>query len=133
MDVGDPSNFVRLLNLFNSNLPSIQHMITGYSISDETTKKTIQKVFANQQYLLDPHGAVGYNALLHYLEKDATSAGIFLETAHPVKFYEVVETVIDGNVPVPKAVQHLFKKTKKSIKMQASPEELKSFLMDRKQ
>ncbi len=131
MDVGDPSNFVRLLRLFDNNLLSIQNILTGFSISDETTKRTIQEVYKEENYLLDPHGAVSYKALQQYLQEHAGSEGIFLETAHPVKFYDVVETVIAGDVPIPKAVQALFSKTKNSITMQASSEDLKAFLMER--
>jgi len=132
MDVGDPSNFVRLLHLFNNDHHSIQKILSAYRVSDETTKKTIQDVYAKNRYLLDPHGAVGYNALQQYLQGKPAGAGIFLETAHPVKFYDVVEPVIDNAVPIPKAVQELFCKKKKSIKMNASATELKAFLLERK-
>lgn len=131
MDVGDPSNFVRLLHLFGNDTISIQNRVTGYSISDETTKQTVREIYKTENYLLDPHGAVAYNALQQYLHRHPKQQGIFLETAHPVKFYDVVETVIDGEVPIPKAIQNLFGKTKNSIKMQASSGELKTFLMDR--
>lgn len=130
MDVGDPSNFVRLLHLFDNNHESVREHVTAYSVSDAATKQTIRDVYAQQKYLLDPHGAVGYAALQQYMQTHP-GEGIFLETAHPVKFYDVVELVIDGDVPIPKAVQTLFSKTKKSIKMKASSAALKTFLMDR--
>jgi threonine synthase len=131
MDVGDPSNFVRLLRLFDNDLLSIQNILTAHSISDAVTKQTIQDVFKTHNYLLDPHGAVGYKALQHYLDERSESQGIFLETAHPVKFYDVVEPVINSEVPIPDAVQGLFSKKKQSLKMEASSEELKAFLMER--
>ncbi len=131
MDVGDPSNFVRLLHLFNNDFPSVKKVLSACSVSDETTKDTIRRVHETCNYLLDPHGAVGYNALQQYLQTHPETAGIFLETAHPVKFYDVVEPVINSDVPVPKAVQHLFKKKKQSIKLNASAQELKAFLMSR--
>lgn len=131
MDVGDPSNFVRLLRLFDDNLKSIQNILTAYSISDETTKQTIQAIYKTHGYLLDPHGAVGYKALQHYLDEHPEQEGIFLETAHPVKFYDVVEPVIDAEVPIPDSVQGLFRKKKQSLKMDASSDALKSFLLDR--
>jgi threonine synthase len=131
MDVGDPSNFIRLLHLFESNHTSIKNILTAYSVSDETTKQTIRTVYAKENYLLDPHGAVGYDALQHYLQEHAGAAGIFLETAHPVKFYDVVEPVINTEVPIPGAVQQLFSKHKESIRMQADANELKSFLLDK--
>jgi threonine synthase len=130
MDVGDPSNFVRLLRLFNDDLHTIKDMVSGYSVSDETTKQTIRDVYGTNNYLLDPHGAVGYNALQQYLQLHPTQEGLFLETAHPVKFYDVVEVVINGDVPIPKSVEGLFSKKKKSIRMSASSDALKTFLMD---
>jgi threonine synthase len=131
MDVGDPSNFVRLLRLFQEDLFSIQQILSGYSVSDQTTKQTIRQVYEKHQYLLDPHGAVGYNALQQYLQHHPEQAGFFLETAHPVKFYDVVEVVIDGDVPIPKSVESLFSQQKKSIRMNASSDALRTFLMDR--
>jgi threonine synthase len=129
MDVGDPSNFVRLLHLFNNDFHAVQNSLTAYSISDETTKETIRDIYTTKNYLLDPHGAVGYKALQQYLQAHPGQQGIFLETAHPVKFYDVVEPVINGHVPIPKAVQNLFSKKKRSIQMKASAAELKAFLM----
>jgi threonine synthase len=106
-------------------------MVSGYSVSDETTKQTIRDVYENENYLLDPHGAVGYNALQQYLQHHPGKEGFFLETAHPVKFYDVVEVVIKGDVPIPKSVEGLFSKKKKSICMRASSDALKTFLMNR--
>jgi threonine synthase len=131
MDVGDPSNFIRLLHLFESNHSSIKNILSAYSVPDETTKETIREVYANENYLLDPHGAVGYYALQQYLQEHTGAAGIFLETAHPVKFYDVVEPVIDTAIPIPDSVQRLFNKTKKSIPMQASAKVLKTFLLNK--
>jgi threonine synthase len=130
MDVGDPSNFVRMMRLFNDDLHTIKDMVSGYSISDETTKQTIRDVYETYNYLLDPHGAVGYNALQQYLQHHPGQEGFFLETAHPVKFYDVVEVVINGDVPIPKSVEGLFSKKKKSIRMKASSDALKTFLID---
>jgi threonine synthase len=131
MDVGDPSNFVRLLHLFDSKHESVLEKLSAYSVSDEITKRTIRSVYSQDNYLLDPHGAVGFYALEQYLQTQPHAAGIFLETAHPVKFYDVVEPVIDGHVPIPEAVQALFSKSKKSIRISASALELKTFLLDR--
>lgn len=131
MDVGDPSNFIRLLHLFDSNRDFIKNILSAYSVSDETTKETLREIYEQERYVLDPHGAVGYYALQQYLQQHAEQQGIFLETAHPVKFYDVVEPVIDGNVPIPIAVQALFAKKKHSIKIAVSVEALKDFLMKR--
>jgi threonine synthase len=106
-------------------------MVSGYSISDETTKQTIRDVYENKKYLLDPHGAVGYNALQQYLQHHPEQEGFFLETAHPVKFYDVVEVVIKGDVPIPKSVEGLFSKKKQCVRMKASSDALKTFLIDR--
>ncbi|HUP11691.1 MAG TPA: hypothetical protein VM187_05755, partial [Niastella sp.] len=94
--------------------------------------QTIREVYERDHYLLDPHGAVGYKALETYLQAHPGSEGIFLETAHPVKFYDVVEPVIEGDVPIPDTVQHLFRKQKQSITMKATSAELKQFLLDRR-
>ena len=131
MDVGDPSNFVRLLHLFEKDQVSIKKILTGYSISDPTTKETIKQVYNEHSYLLDPHGAVGYKALTLYLNDHPEAEGIFLETAHPVKFYDVVEPVINSEVPIPNAVEAIFRKKKHSIKMQPSAAALKEYLLER--
>lgn len=130
MDVGDPSNFVRLLHLFDNDQHSIKNILSAYSVSDEVTKQTIQEVYKLNGYLLDPHGAVGYKALQQYLQEHTDAEGLFLETAHPVKFYDVVEPIINSEVPIPDSVQGLFRKQKKSTKMQASAAALKAFLID---
>lgn len=94
MDVGDPSNFVRILHLFDNDINKLKSVFSAVSISDEQTKSTLQKVYAEHQYIMDPHGAVGYCALENYLHSHPLDAGIFAETAHPVKFFDVVEPVI---------------------------------------
>ena len=131
MDVGDPSNFVRILELFNNQFSELKSKLTSVSISDEETRKTIKDLFEKENYLADPHGAVAYNALNDYLSKNTTEKGIFLETAHPVKFYDVVEPVINQKVPIPQSLQPLLEKEKKSILMNADFESLKDFLMKR--
>ena len=130
MDVGDQINFVRILELFKHDPALLKNLISSYSISDEETKSTIKKVLAKEDYLLDPHGAVAYIALKKYLEKDNSSKGIFLETAHPVKFYDVVEPVIQQSVPIPESVQLQINKEKKSTKISADSKLVKDFLME---
>ncbi len=112
MDVGHPSNFVRILELFHQQLGDLKKVLTSYSISDEQTKATIREVYHDHHYLTDPHGAVGYFALQQWLAAHPGQKGIFLETAHPVKFYDVVELVIHEKVPVPEAVLQIMDKTK---------------------
>ncbi len=101
MDVGDPSNFVRILQLFDKEFQSLKNVMSSYSFSNEETKAILKQVYEKTNYLLDPHGAVGYAALKKYLEQYPGNRGIFLETAHPVKFYDVVEAIIEQSIPIP--------------------------------
>ncbi|HUS01405.1 MAG TPA: threonine synthase, partial [Chitinophagaceae bacterium] len=110
MDVGDPSNFVRILEIFDQEFNPLKSVISSYSISDEETKETLKEVYLKSNYLLDPHGAVGYLALKRYLQQHPDHKGIFLETAHPVKFYDVVEPITGQPVPMPAAINKLLKK-----------------------
>jgi threonine synthase len=129
MDVGDPSNFVRILELFNKEFRSLKKVMSSYSFSDEKTKEILGQVFREKKYLLDPHGAVGYGALKKYLQQHPGQKGIFLETAHPVKFYDVVEPVVNEKVPMPQSVLDLLKLKKISIKMRSDYRELKEYLL----
>ena len=129
MDVGNPSNFVRILEIFGKELPQLKQILTAYSISDEETVATIRDLNTNHHYLPDPHGAVGYLALEKYLAAHPGGKGIFLETAHPVKFYDTVEPVIGEKIPLPIAVAPLLNKQKQSKKIAAHYEELKNFLL----
>ena len=129
MDVGDPSNFIRILQLFEHDFYSVKNILSSYSISDKETKETIEHVYSDYQYLLDPHGAVGYLALARYLEDHINQKGFFLETAHPVKFYDVVEPIIQQNVTLPVNVQPLLNKKKQSIQIQADNTQLKEYLL----
>ncbi|MEO7265032.1 MAG: threonine synthase [Ferruginibacter sp.] len=128
MDVGDPSNFVRILEMYKNDEEGLKKIMSSVSISDEVTKDTLKEVLEKENYLLDPHGAVAFTALQQYLSLHKTDKGIFLETAHPVKFYDVVEPVIQRPVPIPESVQEQLKKEKKSIKMAAQNSALKEFL-----
>jgi threonine synthase len=129
MDVGNPSNFVRILEIFGKQLPQLKQILTAYSISDEETVATIKDLNTNHHYLPDPHGAVGYLALEKYLASHPGGKGIFLETAHPVKFYDTVEPVIGEKIPLPHTVAPLLNKQKQSKKITAHYEELKDFLL----
>lgn len=131
MDVGNPSNFVRILEMFNQKRQSLTKVLSSYSISDETTAETIKAVYQQHQYMLDPHGAVGYYALGQYLHQHPTDKGIFLETAHPVKFPEVVEQSTGTQIPFPQSVQYLSSRKKLSILMEPGFDALKEWLMNR--
>ena len=128
MDVGDPSNFVRILQLFNNEFVRLKEVVSSYSISDAETKDTLREVFQNTGYILDPHGAVAYAALKKHMNDDP-SGGIILETAHPVKFFDVVETVIDKKIPVPASVSAILEKKKEAVKIGDEYRELVSCLL----
>jgi threonine synthase len=127
MDVGDPSNFIRIMELFTQSLEGIQQVVSGDTISDATTAKTIQKVYAQTGYILDPHGAVAYKALQNYLKTHPQEAGFILETAHPVKFPEIVEASIGHALTIPEQVQPLFSKEKISVHLPASFDAVKEW------
>ena len=129
MDVGSPSNFVRILELFDQQFISLKNNMSSYSFSDDETKATLKEVYLDKNYLLDPHGAIGYGGLKRYLDGHKNLAGFFLETAHPVKFYDVVEPIISQEVPMPASVNDLLKMKKESLKMAGNYEELKGYLM----
>lgn len=129
MDVGNPSNFVRILEIFHHQFPELKNKLSSYSISDADTVATIREVYEQHNYLLDPHGAVGYLALKRYLESDPSSKGIFLETAHPVKFPDAVEKAASKKIEVPSSISAIMNKTKKSIEMKADYDELRTHLL----
>jgi len=129
MDVGDPSNFVRILELFHHQLGDLKRIFSSYSINDERTKAAIKEVYTNYQYLPDPHGAVGYIALRNYLAANPGTKGMFLETAHPVKFYDVVEPIIHEKVPVPASVAAILDNKKQATRMGTGYTDFKEYLM----
>jgi len=131
MDVGDPSNFIRILELLNHEFSGLKNLMSSYSVSDNQTRETIKNIFDKEHYLPDPHGAVAYFALNEYLKQHPDQAGMFLETAHPVKFYDVVEPVIGEVIPIPEPLKPLMEKDKRSILMEADFQQLSEFLMNR--
>ena len=140
MDVGNPSNFIRILELFHQNTGDLKLQLSSTSIDDITTEETIKDVFEKYNYVLDPHGAVAYYALEEYMEWNNNEfensalpkpAGIFLETAHPVKFPEIVEAVTKQKIEVPESVEYLFDREKQSINMQPSFAEFKEWMMSK--
>ena len=131
MDVGSPSNFVRVLELFQNSYQTISEKITGYTVSDEITKQTIAEVYQNDHYLLDPHGAVAYYALAEYQKSNPEKKGMILETAHPVKFPDTVEDVIKKTIEIPDSVKPLFNLEKKSIVIDPNFSALKNWLLSK--
>ncbi|MEO6719312.1 MAG: threonine synthase [Ferruginibacter sp.] len=128
MDVGNPSNFIRILEIFHHQFKNLQNTFSSVSISDEETRATMKQVYGDFKYLLDPHGAVGYLALERYLQQHPEEKGIVLETAHPVKFYDVVEPVIGEPVAIPGSIKKQLLLEKKSIKIPADAGYLNEFL-----
>jgi len=106
--------------------------MVGYYFNDEETKLSIQKVYSEFNYLMDPHGAVGYAGLNNYLKKDKSVTGIFLGTAHPAKFYHVVNNLMENQIKLPKKLKSFLNKTKKTTSLGNSFDELKSLLMEAK-
>ena len=130
MDVGNPSNFVRLLELYRSNYEQIKQSMVGYSISDEVTRDTIRSVSDRYGYWLDPHGAVAYKALEQYLGEHPAESGIILETAHPVKFDSGVEVEQALPAELAEKVALLLKSEKHSTIIGPVYDELKAFLLE---
>jgi threonine synthase len=119
MDVGDPSNFSRMLDLFKNDYTAMRNRITGYSFTDDETRSAMRKVFKESNYILDPHGAVAYLGLKKFQNQHINSecTGVFFETAHPAKFKEVVEQVLNQKIVVPVTLQEFLQKEKVAIKI----------------
>ncbi len=129
MDVGHPSNFIRILELFRHEHATIRQLLSGDTVSDADTSTTIRRVEAEHGYLLDPHGAVAFFALEKYLAEYPLATGFLLATAHPVKFPEVVEPLIGHPVELPAALHYLLEKPKQSVLLAPSYEALRAWLL----
>lgn len=130
MDVGNPSNFARLMDLFDNNHDKITEMLSGYCFSDDATRQAIKDLFIECNYLADPHGAVGYLGLRRFLsENNIAAPGVFLETAHSAKFIDVVEPLVGGTVKIPNRLAQYLTKERTSIKIKADFNELKNYLI----
>ncbi len=127
MDVGDPSNFARVLALYEHSHEAIAKEISGATYNDEQIRETVKKAYLETGYLLDPHGACGYRALEEGLQEGET--GVFLETAHPAKFLETVEGIIGEQVEIPAKLQAFMKGTKQSLPMSKDFASFKAYLM----
>ncbi|MET0392697.1 MAG: threonine synthase [Chitinophagaceae bacterium] len=131
MDVGNPSNFIRILELFHHDFPELKNKLSSYSISDAETEATLREVYDRHHYLADPHGAVGYLALQRYLQDHPDQQGIFLETAHPVKFPEAVERITGQAVAIPDSVKAIMDRQKQSLPIKAGYNILKDYLLNK--
>jgi len=130
MDVGHPSNFARMLDLYHHDQHALQKDIVGYHFTDKETSREMKKVYQTEKYILDPHGAVGLLGLKKYkAETGSTLTLVFLETAHPGKFKEVVEASLNESLPLPDKLKQFLSKEKKSIPMKNNFVELKRILL----
>ncbi|MCZ8332601.1 MAG: threonine synthase [Flavobacterium sp.] len=127
MDVGNPSNFIRIQELYHNDLNEFEKDFSSYSFSDAETEITIKDIYSRTKYIAEPHGTVGYLGLKKEMQKQPSSIGVFLETAHPIKFLDIVEPLLDLQLPIPKQIESVLNKEKVSIKIKTY-EELKDFL-----
>ena len=127
MDVGDPSNFARIYDLYKGDHAAITSLISGATYKDEQIRATMQKCYEETGYVLDPHGACGYQALKDLLKEGET--GVFCETAHPAKFKEKVDDILNTDIEIPARLQAFMKGTKQSIPMSKEFSDFKDFLM----
>ncbi|GHT40998.1 threonine synthase [Bacteroidia bacterium] len=130
MDVGDPSNFARILDLFDHNHETITQFISGFSCDDDAIRKTVKTCYEATGYLLDPHGACGYLALLEKLQVNET--GVFLETAHPAKFKDTIDRIIGNEIEIPEKLQVFMRGKKQSIELSKDFSDFKGFLLRHK-
>ncbi|WP_296151217.1 threonine synthase [uncultured Flavobacterium sp.] len=128
MDVGNPSNFIRIQELYDNDLENFKNDFSSYSFSDEETEKAILEIYKNSKYIAEPHGTVGFLGLKKELKSKPNSIGIFLETAHPIKFLDAVEPILSVKLPIPKQIESVLDKEKKSLKIK-SYVDLKNFLL----
>jgi threonine synthase len=128
MDVGNPSNFVRMLNMYENNLEALRSDVDSYFFTDEQTGNVLQEMLNSKNYLMDPHGAVGYLGLKKYMSQNLNTQGIFLETAHPGKFREVVESIVNSEISLPPRLNRFLEGKKKSIPVSKQFSDFKSLL-----
>lgn len=132
MDVGNPSNFARIQDFYDSDLEKVRKDITGKSFSDEETKEAMASVYKKTGYVMCPHTAVAYLGLKSYMQETGSDmTGVFLATAHPAKFVDIVEEVIEAKVEIPENLQNAMKKQKQSISMSNNFSDLKNYLLQR--
>ena len=130
MDVGDPSNMKRIINLYN-NLDAIKKDLKSFSISDKDTLKIISNILDKHSYLLDPHSAVGLLGLLKYLNNDSIVNGLFLGTAHPAKFADIIEPEINKSIDIPNQLHKIINKKKNSTLMNNNYNEFSDYLLSK--
>ena len=128
MDVGDPSNFARIYDLYKGDHDAIAAYISGATYKDDQIANTMKKCYNETKYVLDPHGACGYQALKEQLKPG--EVGVFLETAHPAKFKEKVDSILGTDIEIPARLAEFMKGEKKSIQMTKDFASFKNYLMN---
>ncbi len=129
MDVGNPSNFVRLTHLFDDSFEELKASVSGYYFDDGQTREAMLDVYRQYGYVMCPHTAVGYLGLRRYQQSGEDTCGIALATAHPAKFKDLVESVIHTPVEIPPALEELMNRPKHSIRLGVGFDEIKDYLM----
>jgi threonine synthase len=129
MDVADPSNFVRILEIVEHDMPSLRQRLSSVSFSDVQTLNAIKDIYDKYQYTPDPHGAVGYLALEQYLEAHPGSKGYFLETAHSVKFTDAIRQATGKQVALPDVLKPLMERPKERTLLENDYEHLRAILI----
>ena len=127
MDVGNPSNFIRIQEMYHNDLNEFNKDFSSFTFTDEETKLAMKNIHTNSGYIAEPHGAVGYLGLKREMQNHSNSIGVFLETAHPIKFLDVVEPILNVQLPIPTQIESVLGKDKKSIKIK-NYDDLKAFL-----
>lgn len=130
MDVGDPSNFVRILDLYHGNTEALLSDLSGYAFNDKETKTAMRRVFVKHNYIMDPHGAIGYLGLKKAMAKRKGQLGVFLETAHPGKFRPVVEDALKDGIELPSKLLQLLEKEKKVVQIDNRLDQLRELLLN---
>ena len=136
MDVGNPSNFPRLKEFFANDYEQIKNKIIGFSYTDDEIKKTILDVYEKYNYLMCPHTSIGYMGAKDYCQKkqgndSISSQTVFLSTAHPIKFYDIIEPIIEKKIDIPERLKETIDKEKQSFKLSSRFEEFRDYLMER--
>lgn len=129
MDVGNPSNFVRIIELFQKEFPALKNNLSSYTITDTETIETIKRIYTQYHYTLDPHGAVAWLALERYLEQFPDQKGFILETAHPVKFPDAVIEATGKGVEIPPSISSIMHREKETVEIKPDFESLKDYLL----
>lgn len=131
MDVGNPSNWVRIMNLFDNDLEQLRNIVTAASYNDTQTREAVQQIFDEYDYVVCPHTAIAWTAIADYrkLSNDETSSAVFLSTAHPCKFPDIYEGVIAGRITIPDQVKTLLGKPKQAVELAPEFTDFKEYLM----